>query len=151
MTAKANFFTVFISTMTYLHISFKENSSIARADLLEANLSFLLLQKGRPSARSLSGLASPHKKYHVTPQGHQHCTTECVTETNCEAGREPWSSGFVRRLMFEISWVWISAPYTVWTFGIFSHWFVVKNCIVCLKRGLGWPIKKCLTGSIARN
>ena len=61
-------------------------------------------------------------------------------------GGEPWSSGYGRRLKFQRSWVWIPAPYTGWTWH-FSHWFVVKNCIICLKRtenkrkrGQGWPI-----------
>ena len=31
-------------------------------------------------------------------------------------GREPWSSGYGRRLMFQRSWVRIPAPYTGWTF-----------------------------------
>ena len=31
------------------------------------------------------------------------------------AGRERWSSGSGRRLMFQRSWVWLSAPYTGWT------------------------------------
>ena len=30
--------------------------------------------------------------------------------------REPWSSGYRRRLMFQRSWVRILAPYTGWTF-----------------------------------
>ena len=54
--------------------------------------------------------------------------------------REPWSSGYLRRLMFRRLRVQIPAPY-----GHFSHLFVVKNCIVCLKRqkqmkkGREWP------------
>ena len=35
--------------------------------------------------------------------------------------------------MFRRLWVPIPAPYTGWTWH-FSHWFVVKNCIVCSKR-----------------
>ena len=31
-------------------------------------------------------------------------------------GREPWSSGYGRRLMFHRSWVWIPPLYTGWTF-----------------------------------
>ena len=31
-------------------------------------------------------------------------------------GREPWSSGYGKRLTFQRSWVWILAPYTGWTF-----------------------------------
>ena len=46
-------------------------------------------------------------------------------------GREPWSSGYGRRLMFQRSWVWIPAPYTGW---IFFHIYLLKNCNVCLKR-----------------
>ena len=30
-------------------------------------------------------------------------------------GREPWSSGYGRRLMFQRSWVWIPTQYTGWT------------------------------------
>ena len=48
-------------------------------------------------------------------------------------GQEPWSSGYVTWLMFERLWVWILSPHTGWAWH-FSHWFVVKNCIVCLKR-----------------
>ena len=49
-------------------------------------------------------------------------------------GREPWSSGYGWRLMFERSWVRIPAPNTGWN-DIFSHWFVVKFVFdVCLKR-----------------
>ena len=36
-------------------------------------------------------------------------------------------------ITFRRSWVRIPVPYTGWTWH-FSHWFVVKNCIVCLKR-----------------
>ena len=32
------------------------------------------------------------------------------------AGREPWSSGYERRLMFQRSWVQIPELYTGWTF-----------------------------------
>ena len=40
-------------------------------------------------------------------------------------GREPWSSGYGRQLMFKRSWVQITALYTGWTW-YFSNWFVVK-------------------------
>ena len=46
-------------------------------------------------------------------------------------GREPWSSGYGRRLMYRRSWVRIPAPYTGWTF------FTIICCkyyIVHLKR-----------------
>ena len=64
-------------------------------------------------------------------------------------GQEPWSSGYGKRLMFWRLWVQIPAPYTGWKWH-FAHWFVVKNCIVCLKRpkinekeaGVGLFIKK---------
>ena len=47
-------------------------------------------------------------------------------------GREPWSSGYGRRLMFRRSGVQIPAPYTGWTF--FTY-ILCKNCNdVCLKR-----------------
>ena len=45
--------------------------------------------------------------------------------------REPWSSGYGRQLMFERSWVQISAPNTWWTFFLLM---CCKNCVVCLKR-----------------
>ena len=58
---------------------------------------------------------------------------------------KPLSSGYGRRLMFEMFerlWVQIPAPYTGWTF---FYWFFCKN--VCLKwtenkwkRGRGWRI-----------
>ena len=50
--------------------------------------------------------------------------------------------------MFERSWVWIPVLYTGWTFGHFSHWFVVKIVLFVwkdrnkLKRGCGRPIFK---------
>ena len=65
-------------------------------------------------------------------------------------GREPWSSGYGRRLTFWRWWVQIAIYWMDMTF--FAHWFVVriillkakdlfyvseeleKNCIVCLKR-----------------
>ena len=61
--------------------------------------------------------------------------------------REPWSSGYGRRLMFRRLWVWIPAPYTGWTFFTYN---CCKNWNdVCLKwpkindkRGRGWPIFK---------
>ena len=46
-------------------------------------------------------------------------------------GREPWSSGYGRRLTFQRSWVRIPAPDTGWTFFTL---ICCKNCIVCLKR-----------------
>ena len=46
-------------------------------------------------------------------------------------GREPWSSGYGWRLVFERSWVWIPAPYTEWTFFTL---ICCKNCISCLKK-----------------
>ena len=36
-----------------------------------------------------------------------------------ERGREPWSSGYGRRLMFQKSWVQIRAPYAGWPFFTF--------------------------------
>ena len=62
-------------------------------------------------------------------------------------GREPWSSGYGKRLTFRRSWVRIPAPYTGWTF--FTY-ICCKNCNVCLKRlkinekeaGIGPLLKK---------
>ena len=47
-------------------------------------------------------------------------------------GREPWYSGYGKRLTFQRSWVRFLAPYTRWTFFTF---ICCKNCKVCLK----WP------------
>ena len=44
-------------------------------------------------------------------------------------GREPWSSGYGWRLMFERSWVRILAPYTGWTFG---HFFTFICCKIVM-------------------
>ena len=48
-------------------------------------------------------------------------------------GREPWSSGYGRRLTYRRSWVRIPVPYTGWTWYFFTL-ICCKNCIVCLKR-----------------
>ena len=48
-----------------------------------------------------------------------------------KVGREPWSSGYGKRLTFQRSWVRIPAQYTGWTF--FTY-ICCKNCNVCLKR-----------------
>ena len=48
-------------------------------------------------------------------------------------GREPWSSGYGRRLTFQRSWVRIPALHTGWTF-FHIPIFAVKICNVCLKR-----------------
>ena len=57
-------------------------------------------------------------------------------------GREPWSSGYGRRLMFQWLWVRILAPYTRWTF---FHIFCCKNCNVCFKRQNKWKRGRGLT------
>ena len=65
--------------------------------------------------------------------------------TNQQPGKEPWSSGYGSRFMFQRSRVWILVLYTGWTFFTF---ICLKNCNdVCLKRlkinnkrGRGWPI-----------
>ena len=46
-------------------------------------------------------------------------------------GREPWSSGYGKRLVFRRSWVRILTLYTGWTFFTF---ICCKNCDVCLKK-----------------
>ena len=48
------------------------------------------------------------------------------------SGREPWSSGYGRRLMFWRSWVQIPAPNTGWTFFTF----------ICCKNVFFWKDKK---------
>ena len=65
-----------------------------------------------------------------------------VEQTN--RNREPWSSGYGRRLTSKKSWVRILVPDTGWAF--FSHLFVVK-IVMCVwkddnkwKGGRGWPI-----------
>ena len=60
-------------------------------------------------------------------------------------GREPWSSGYGRRIMFKRLWARILLPYTGWTW----HFFTLICCIsfvVSLKRlktskkeARGWP------------
>ena len=47
------------------------------------------------------------------------------------AVKEPWSSGYGRRLAFERLWVRIPVPDTGWT--LFTL-YCCKNCNVCLKR-----------------
>ena len=66
----------------------------------------------------------------------------CICMRNC-LGRDLWSSGFGRRLMFQRSWVRILAHLLD---GHFSHLFVVK-IVMCVwkdenkwKRGRGGPI-----------
>ena len=62
-------------------------------------------------------------------------------------GREPWFSGYRRRLMFQRLWIRILAPETGWTL-YFSHWFVVKIVLFVWKdrknwkSGWGWSIFK---------
>ena len=74
-------------------------------------------------------------------------------KTNLDIGREPWSSGYGRRLMFQRLGVQIPAPYTGWTF---SHLFVVKieKCVWKdenkWKRGRGWPVLKKETLTLIR-
>ena len=60
-------------------------------------------------------------------------------------GREPWSGGYERRLMFMRLWVQIPVPYAGWIW----HFFMLicgKNCSDVWKdknkrkRGRGWPI-----------
>ena len=76
------------------------------------------------------------------------CDVGCHTQNSfiiyrqcAHIGRELWSSGYGRSLMFKRSWV----PGTEYWMDIFSHWFVVKN-LMCvwedknkLKRRRGWP------------
>ena len=52
-------------------------------------------------------------------------------QANFIGGREPWSSGYGRRLMFQRLWVQIPALYTGWTFFTF---ICCKNFNVYLKR-----------------
>ena len=47
-------------------------------------------------------------------------------------GRDPWSSGYGRRLMFQRLWIRIPAPYTGRTF--FHKPICCKICNVCLKK-----------------
>ena len=65
-------------------------------------------------------------------------------------GREPWSGGYGRRLMFERLWVQIPAQHTRWTWHSFTL-ICSKKIIVCLKRpkinekeaGVGPFLKNC--------
>ena len=63
---------------------------------------------------------------------HKRLSTSVIcSQKHKDTGREPWSSGNGRRLMFERSWVRIPAPFTWWTFFTFI-W--CTNCIVSLKK-----------------
>ena len=59
-------------------------------------------------------------------------------------GRETWSSGYGRRLMFWRSWVQIPALYTGWTFILckFCNDVCLKRPKINDKRGRGWSIFK---------
>ena len=64
-------------------------------------------------------------------------------------GREPWSSGYWRWLMFERSWVRILAQYTGWTWQFFTsicckNWLFEKTENKQKERP-GWPIYKKIT------
>ena len=48
-------------------------------------------------------------------------------------GREPWSRGYGRWLMFRRSWVQIPVLHTGWTW-IFFILICCKKCVVCLER-----------------
>ena len=48
----------------------------------------------------------------------QNVTNEC-SQTNENLGREPWSSGYGRKLMFERLWFQIPAPNIRWTWHFF--------------------------------
>ena len=54
-----------------------------------------------------------------------------ILTNKCILGREPWSSGYGRRLMFQRLWVRIPAPFTGWTF--FHIHICCENCNVCLE------------------
>ena len=61
------------------------------------------------------------------------------------SGREPRPFGYGRRLMFQRSWVRISALYTGWTFFTYiccKNWndVCLKRPKINNKRGRGWPI-----------
>ena len=67
---------------------------------------------------------------------------------NFEWGRQPWSSGYGRRLLFKRLWVWIPALYTGCTWH-FWHWFVIIIVLFTFdktknkrKIARGWPIFK---------
>ena len=83
--------------------------------------------KAGPKQRSLSmcvlwSLCISPVRHFVHPL--QHCSV---------IGREPWPSGYGRRLTFERSWVRFPAQDTGWTWHFFTL-ICCKNCIVCLKR-----------------
>ena len=59
----------------------------------------------------------------------------CFRLNSWRKGREPWYSGYGRRLMFQRSWVRIPAPHTRWTF---SHLFVVKVLMFVWKDKNKW-------------
>ena len=53
--------------------------------------------------------------------------TFCVFQREEFLGRETWSSGYGRRLMFRRSWVCIPALYTYWKDIFHMHLFFCKN------------------------
>ena len=74
------------------------------------------------------------------------CTSENKTKRLKwrHIGREPWPSGYGRRLTFQRSWVQILAPYTGWKF---FHIYLLKKFVMFVwkdrkkrKRGQRWPI-----------
>ena len=64
-------------------------------------------------------------------------------------GREPWSSGYGRRLISLRLWFQIQAPFTVWTF--FHLPICCKICNVCLKRRKKRPCLAHLKGSLGKS
>ena len=89
--------------------------------------SFLSMPSLRGKAPTMKAASASWKKY---------ITGRCRVPRlryNKKIGREPWSSGYGRRLTFQRSWVRILAPDTGCTWHIFTL-ICCKNCIVCLKR-----------------
>ena len=72
----------------------------------------------------------------IAQSGHNGSTVHrwvarCQLKNGTIAGREPWSSGYGRRLVFKMSWVQIPAWDSGWTFFIL---ICCQNCIVCLNK-----------------
>ena len=101
------------------------------------------------STRTTTTAATTRRRWWSKTVGkrRQKTATATLQLTLIGHGREPWSSGYERRLTFQRLRVLIAAPYTGWTF--FTLICCKKRNDVWLKRqkindkiGLGWPIYK---------
>ena len=66
----------------------------------------------------------------------------CVMKNDVLWGREPWSSGYGRRLMFRRSWVQIPALFTGWTFFTYFCCKKIATKINLKRPGMAHFLKK---------